>query len=110
LLLAGVAFAAPALAADEGNDRCAGARDVKLVNGRIHTLDGNNSIVSSVTIKDGKFAAIGHETDDAGGPCMRVINLGGRTAVPGLVDNHNQGLREVVWADSTPKRGRKARG
>src|SRR5262245_61865553 len=92
LLLAGVTFAAPALAADEGNDRCAGARDIKLVNGRIHTLDGRNSIVSSVTIKNGKFAAVGLEMDDGGGPCMRVINLGGRTAVPGLVDNHNHFL------------------
>ena len=92
LLLAGVTFAAPALAADEGDDRCAGARDMKLVNGRIHTLDGRNSVVSSVTIKNGKFAAVGREMDDAGGPCMRVINLGGRTAVPGLVDNHNHFL------------------
>jgi len=46
LLLAGVAFAAPALGDDKGDDRCAGARDVKLVNGRIHTLDASNSIVS----------------------------------------------------------------
>jgi predicted amidohydrolase YtcJ len=90
LLLAGVAFAAPAIAKDD--DRCAGARDVKLVNGKIHTLDASNSIVSTVTIKNGKFAAVGHDSDDAGGPCMRVINLGGRTAVPGLIDNHNHFL------------------
>src|SRR5262249_58447502 len=31
-------------------------------------------------------------SDDDGGPCMRVINLGGRTAVPGLIDNHNHFL------------------
>jgi predicted amidohydrolase YtcJ len=92
LLLAGVAFVAPALADDKGDDRCAGARDVKLVNGKIHTLDDRNSIVSSVTIKNGKFAAVGREMDDDGGPCMRVINLGGRTAVPGLIDNHNHFL------------------
>jgi len=67
LLLAGVAFAATALAGDEGADRCAGAHDVKLVNGVIHTLDERNSIVSSVTIKNGKFAAIGREMDDAHG-------------------------------------------
>jgi predicted amidohydrolase YtcJ len=76
----------PALAVDV--DPCAGARDVKLVNGAIHTLDASNSIVSSVTIKNGKFA----DGQSAGGPCMRVINLGGRTAVPGLVDNHNHFL------------------
>jgi hypothetical protein len=58
-LLAGVAMIAPALARDGDDDRCAGARDVKLVNGKIHTLDGRNSIVSSVTIKNGKFTAVG---------------------------------------------------
>jgi hypothetical protein len=90
-LLAGVAIAAPAQAHGDGDDdRCAGARDVKLVNGRIHTLDRHNSVVSTVTIKNGKFTAVGHEgRSDDGGPCMRVINLRGRTAVPGLVDNHN---------------------
>ena len=38
LLLAGVAFTVPALARDGDDDRCAGTRDVKLVNGRIHRL------------------------------------------------------------------------
>jgi len=85
-LLAGVAIVTPSLAE---NDSCAGARDVKLVNGKIHTLDGRNSIVQSVTIKNGKFTAVGRDQGSDGGPCMRVINLGGRTAVPGLVDNHN---------------------
>jgi predicted amidohydrolase YtcJ len=89
-LLAGVAIATPALAHDQDDDRCAGARDLKLVNGRIHTFDQHNSIVSSVTIKNGKFSAVGRDgRSDDGGPCMRVINLHGRTAVPGLVDNHN---------------------
>ncbi len=95
VLLAGVAIATPASAHDRDNDRCAGSRDVKLVNGKIHTLDGRNSVVSSVTIKNGKFAAVGHgdrSDDDGGGPCMRVINLNGRTAIPGIVDNHNHFL------------------
>jgi predicted amidohydrolase YtcJ len=88
-LLAGAAITTPALAHGD-DDRCAGARDVRLVNGKIYTLDDRNSIVSSVTIKSGKFTAVGRESrSDDGGPCMRVINLQGRTAVPGLVDNHN---------------------
>ena len=80
---------APALARDRDDDRCADARDVKLVNGKIHTLDGRNSIVSSVTINNGKFTAVGGGGGSDDGPCMRVINLRGRTAVPGLIDNHN---------------------
>jgi len=90
-LLAGAAMVIPALA-DRDDDRCAGSRDLKLVNGKIHTFDARNSIVSSVTIKNGKFAAVGDDGQSDGGPCMQVINLGGRTAVPGLVDNHNHFL------------------
>jgi predicted amidohydrolase YtcJ len=91
-LLAATVVSAPGLARDEDNDRCAGARDVRLVNGKIHTLDARNSIVSSVTIRNGKFAAVGRDSDSDGSPCMRTINLNGRAAVPGLVDNHNHFL------------------
>jgi predicted amidohydrolase YtcJ len=85
--MAGAALSAAALAADP--DRCTGSRDVKLVNGRIYTLDARNSIVSTVTIENGRFTAVGRDGAPGGGPCMRVINLRGRTAVPGLIDNHN---------------------
>ena len=88
-LLAGAAIVMPALAHDGNDDRCDGSRDVKLVNGKIHTFNARNSIVSSVTIKHGKFAEVGDDGHSDGGPCMQVINLGGRTAIPGLVDNHN---------------------
>jgi predicted amidohydrolase YtcJ len=74
---------------DHDSDRCAGSRDVTLVNGEIHTLDSRNSIVSAVTIKDGKFVSVGHPAPGGDRPCMRTINLHGHTAVPGLVDNHN---------------------
>jgi predicted amidohydrolase YtcJ len=90
--LAMIATAAPGLAHDGDADRCAGSRDVTLFNGRIHTLDARNSIVPSVTIKDGKFTAVGHPGPFGDGPCMRTIDLRGRTAVPGLVDNHNHFL------------------
>jgi len=91
-LLAGSTMLAPALAKDKDGDKCAGSRDLRLVNGKIHTLDASNSIVSSVTIQNGKIASVGNDGDPSGGPCMQVVNLGGRTAVPGLVDNHNHFL------------------
>jgi predicted amidohydrolase YtcJ len=89
--LAMTAMTAPGLAHDDA-DPCAGSRDVTLVNGRIHTLDAGNSIVSAVTIKNGKFTSVGQPAPGDGGPCMRTINLHGRTAIPGLVDNHNHFL------------------
>lgn len=65
-------------------DPCAGARNVKLINGRIATMDKNNSIVSSATIQDGVFTTTARLA-----PCTKTIDLHGRTAVPGLIDNHN---------------------
>src|SRR5712672_1992140 len=90
--LAVAAMIAPALARDADNDRCAGVRDLTLINGKIHTLDARNSIVSSVTIRNGKFAAVGREARSDDSRCMRTIDLRGRAAVPGLVDNHNHFL------------------
>ena len=60
-------------------------RDLKLINGRIVTMDKKNSIVTSVNIHDGFFAG----NDAKLSPCAQTINLRGRTVVPGLIDNHN---------------------
>jgi len=84
LVLAAIALAAPAFATD-----CAIARDLKLVNGKIHTMDKKNTIVSEVTIQDGRFEAVGKAANQKLSPCTKTINLGGRTVVPGLIDNHN---------------------
>jgi hypothetical protein len=80
-----VLLAAPAFAQQ---DRCAGSRDLHLTNGRIVTMDKRNSIVSEVTIQDGRIVAAG-PTNAKLDPCTKTINLRGRTAVPGLIDNHN---------------------
>jgi predicted amidohydrolase YtcJ len=77
-----------AAAQTPGAGNCANARDLKLVNGRFATMDVRNSVVSEVTIQDGVITSVGR----GGGrlsPCTRVIDLKGRTAVPGLIDNHN---------------------
>src|SRR4051812_1587512 len=70
-------------------DRCEGSKDVAIVNAKVFPMDAKNSIASSVTIKNGKIAAVGHRGDHEHGPCMRVIDARGRTVVPGLIDNHN---------------------
>jgi predicted amidohydrolase YtcJ len=57
-----------------------------LTNGRIHTLDNANTIANSVTIRNGRFLAL--NVAPAAAPGVRVINLGGRTVVPGLVEPH----------------------
>ena len=42
-----------------------------------------------MTIQDGRFTAVGPRGSQRLSPCTREINLRGRTAVPGLIDNHN---------------------
>ncbi|WP_394777544.1 amidohydrolase [Undibacterium sp.] len=61
-----------------------------LTNGRFHTVDRSKPQAAAVAIKDGKFLAVGdaeevmrHRTASS-----RVIDLNGRTVVPGLNDSH----------------------
>jgi predicted amidohydrolase YtcJ len=62
--------------------------ELAFVNGRIHTMDRNNTIVNTVTISNGRFSAVGGAPprSTAG---RRIIDLKGRTVVPGIIDNHN---------------------
>src|SRR5258708_19136079 len=86
--LAACIAATPAWADDD--EDCGAGSSLRLVNGRIHTMDKSDSVVSSVLIRNGKFAAVGHRRgDDGGDECARTINLHGRTVVPGIIDNHN---------------------
>lgn len=77
-------------------DPCVGSRDVRLTNGRIHTMDARSTVAPEVTIQNGRFSAVGRPAASRGAgasqrlsPCTRTIDLRGRTVVPGLIDNHN---------------------
>jgi predicted amidohydrolase YtcJ len=62
--------------------------ELAFVNGRIHTMDRNNAIVNTVTVRNGRFAAVGGASPRPGAG-RRIIDLKGRTVVPGIIDNHN---------------------
>jgi len=59
-----------------------------LINGKIHTMDRNNTIAQSVSIRNGRFLTVGGAIPRPG-PGVRIIDLKGRSAVPGIIDNHN---------------------
>lgn len=66
--------------------------DLVLHNGRIHTMDSRDRVVSVVAVRDGKIVYVGDDEraarrDFEGHP--RTIDLRGRVAVPGLIDCHN---------------------
>ena len=53
--------------------------------GRIHTMDGSSRIVEEARIENGKFVEVGNRIERAK---ARVINLQGRTVLPGMVEPH----------------------
>jgi predicted amidohydrolase YtcJ len=63
------------------------AQDLNLVNGRIHTLDARNSVVSAVAIRNGRITSAGNNAPPRTAN-TRVIDLRGRTVVPGLIEGH----------------------
>lgn len=69
-------------------DRCTDSGDLRLINGPIHTMNAQNTIVSEVTVQAGKIVSVGAPASNLD-PCTRTIDLAGRTVVPGLIDNHN---------------------
>src|SRR3989449_4514379 len=71
------------------------APDLILHHGVFTTLDRANPTASAVAVRDGKFLAVGDDKDVTAlaGPDTRVIDLKGRRALPGLIDNHLHVIR-----------------
>ena len=65
-----------------------GARDLGFINGQIHTMDRANRVVSQLLIQNGRFAAVGNNVVRRGGG-LTIVDLKGRTVIPGLIDAHN---------------------
>jgi predicted amidohydrolase YtcJ len=66
------------------------APQVVLTGGKILTLDGQSTIAQALAIRDGKILAVGSEAaiKPLAGPQTRVIDLAGKSVVPGLIDTH----------------------
>src|SRR5262245_47826764 len=66
------------------------AADLILTNGRVLTADATDSQAEAVAIKMGRILAVGSGDDikSLRGSRTEVIDLKGRTAIPGLTDPH----------------------
>jgi predicted amidohydrolase YtcJ len=64
--------------------------DLILLNGHFHTVDKENPLAQAVAIRDGKFLAVGDAQAAMRhrGDATQVVDLNGRTVVPGLNDSH----------------------
>ena len=74
-------------------------------NGKIVTLDAAGSTVGAVAVQDGKILKIGSadEIKKLAGSSTRLVNLGGKTMVPGLIDSHCHPMEAMMmretWVD-----------
>ena len=66
-----------------------------LFNGHIATMDKSKPFVSAVAIKEGVFIAVGDEKEVMAyhAPTTQMIDLDGRTVIPGLNDSHTHLIR-----------------
>jgi len=112
----GALLCLPALAADA---------DLILHNGKVVTVDAAFRVKEAVAWKGGRITAAGTNAEvlkAERGPGTRVVDLGGKTVLPGLIDAHvhalEAGLSEfraslpVLDSITAPRRGPgpKARG
>lgn len=73
----------------------AGTADTILINGKIATVDDRFSMAQALAVKDRRVIATG--SNDAvrkhAGASTKIIDLKGRTVIPGLIDNHSHWIR-----------------
>ena len=86
--LFGIALPAVSRAADA----CPGGQDWVLTNGTILTMDAKDTTVRTVRIRGERIITVG-EAVDRKEPCSRIVDLGGRTVTPGLIDSHTHFVR-----------------
>jgi len=72
--------------------------DTVLVDGKILIVDSQFTTREALAIRDGKIVASGKTPDmrKLAGPQTRMIDLGGRTVIPGLIDSHMHAIRAAL--------------
>jgi predicted amidohydrolase YtcJ len=72
--------------------------DSILLNGKIISGDARFSIYSAVAVRDGKLVALGADAEirKLAGNDTHVIDVGGRTVIPGLIDSHMHAIRAAL--------------
>jgi predicted amidohydrolase YtcJ len=73
--------------------------DTILINGKIVTVDDQFRTVQAVAIQRDRIVAAGgnDEIQKLKGPATRLIDVQGRTVIPGLIDNHAHYMRAAEY-------------
>ena len=75
------------------------AADLVLTNGKIVTVNDQFATVQALAIKSERIVAVGRDADidKFRGPATRLMDLQGRTVIPGLIDNHAHYMRAAEY-------------
>ncbi len=82
-----------------------GKAETVIKNANIMTMDTERPKAQALAMAHGRFVAVGSNEDVEGlvGPGTKVLDLGGKTVLPGFIDAHihvlNSGVRHVMAAD-----------
>src|SRR6476660_3432142 len=69
---------------------CCTASDLLLFNGKVVTVDGKFTLAEAVAVTGGRIEAVGSnaEVEKFKSGAKEVIDLKGKTVLPGLIDSH----------------------
>ena len=86
------------LAASLASAAIAQPPDLVLLDGKIVTVDAGSSLREAIAIRDGKILGVGStaEIRRLAEPKTRVVELRGRTVIPGLIDSHLHAVRAAL--------------
>ena len=75
-----------------------GKADVVLRNGKIYTADPARSIGQSIAFTGNSIVAVGDDDEVTPliGPATKVIDLGGKLVLPGLIDTHTHPIEGAI--------------
>jgi predicted amidohydrolase YtcJ len=96
-----IAYTAAAGAAATAMTAAAGGADVIFRNGTIIPMTAQQAPVEALAIGGGKILAIGSESDVSAlaASTTSIVDLQGRTLLPGLIDPHHHTCLSALWAD-----------
>ena len=86
-------------------NNASGKAETVIKNANIMTMDTRQPRAEALAMNHGRFLGVGSNEDIEGlvGPGTKVLDLGGKTVLPGFIDAHihvlNSGIRHVMAAD-----------
>ena len=94
LLLAWLTLLGCAQPAEEGDSRATKPAELILQNGIVLTVDADNSQHQAIAVDQGLIQALGSNAamQSRVGPNTQIIDLKGRTVIPGLIEGHGHFL------------------